>query len=241
MIENYFNVDTCIIPMYEVQCAFPFVPFLIIAGVSLSVYLFWLLKEWLWNTKPTKKTKSIIIVGRKASGKTTLWNRLRGYNFNKKYEITALNKIEQFTINRDDKQVIIQATKDIGGDEKWVFTEYEELIKKGTFILFLVDATDSCSDARSDIRARIQKIQNIVYNNKLDNVGFRIYITHSDEYLSRSPQMTYAMIIEKTKEWLDLESINTPKKVKYEYDAVSLSCDKDIDTIKKEIIDSVYE
>lgn len=237
IMEDYSLVCNSITDLYEVHYAFA--PWWMMAA-SLGVSLLWGLKKWLWDTKPTSQTKSVVILGRKASGKTTLWNRLRGYNFNKNYVITALDKIEQFTINRDDKQVIIQATKDIGGDKKWV-REYEELIKERTFILFLVDATDSCEDAQADIRARVQKILNIVNNNKLDKVGFRIYITHSDEYLSRNPQTTYAMIIEQIKKWLDLDSIKAPKKVKYEYYAVDLSCDKDIDTIKKEIIDSVYE
>lgn len=240
MIEYSYLLGNSIADVHHQQSAIHLLPFLVAASSAAALWFFWLLKEWLWNTKTTSKTKSIAILGRKASGKTTLWNRLRNYKFSARYEVTSKNKIEQFTIKVEDKEVIIQATKDIGGGKIWV-REYEELIKEGTFILFLVDVTEQSEDARNDIRARVQKIIDIVYTNKLDSVGFRLYITHSDEYLSRNPGATNAMIIENTKKWLDLESINVPKKVPYEYYAVNLSCDGDIDTIKKNIIDSVYE
>lgn len=236
MIESYFNVDTCTIPLHEVQCAFPLIPILI--GVGGVVW--WGLKIYLWKTKPTPKTTSIAIFGRKASGKTTLWNKLRGFKFNGDYTVTAQEDIESFTIERGGKKVVIESTKDIGGGNGWV-SHYQELIKEGTFILFLVDATDDSPDARAAVRSRVQCIQNIVNDKKMDNVGFRIYVTHADGYMQENPGVTKAEIINRVKKFLDLESIRVSKKVCYEYAAVNLTCEEDIDDIKKKIIDRVYE
>lgn len=236
MEEHFIFIGKHITDIKEMQCAFPLIPFLCMATATIGAWFF----SKLWGTTPTKKTKSVIILGRKASGKTTLWSRLKNYEFSKEYITTSTEKIEKFHITRDGKTVLIQSTKDIGGDDLWV-TEYEELIKEGTFILFLVDATDLTSDAKECIRCRIQKIQRIIHDNKIKDVGFRIYITHSDEYLSKSSNTTKAQLIENIKNFLDLATLKTPEKVKYEYTSVDLSCDKDIDCIKKEIIDSVYE
>ena len=236
MIENYFNVDTCIIPLYEVQCAIQLLPILITTAAAVG----WFLKKWLWKTEPTPKTTHIAILGRKASGKTTLWNKLHGYAYSGDYKVTARDKLAQFTIERGGKEVIIESPEDIGGDKNWVHV-YGNLIKEGTFILFLVDATDYCSDAKKDVRSRVQCIQKTINDNKLDNVGFHIYVTHADEYLQKNPGMTKAEIINKVKDFLDLESVRVSKQVCYEYTAVNLTCDEDINDIKKKLIDRVYE
>ena len=211
---------------------------LAIAGVG--TVLGWFLKIWLWKTEPTPKTTHIAILGRKVSGKTTLWNKLRGYGYSMEYKVTALENLKQFTIERGGKKVVIESPEDIGGGKYWV-RNYEKLIKKGTFILFLVDATDYSSDAKADVRSRVQCIQKTINDNKLDNVGFHIYVTHADEYLQKNPGMTKAEIINKVKDFLDLESVRVSKRVCYEYTAVNLTCDEDINDIKKKIIDRVYE
>lgn len=231
-LSDVYNVATV------VKCIPTFIFILPAAGVGL--FLYWLFKK-LWGTKPNIKTKSIVILGTKASGKTTLWNRLKGYKFSGEYKVTALDKVEKFIIEKAGKAVEIESTKDIGGGDSWV-TEYDKIIKKDTFILYLVNATDLIEKAGAQpVRSRIQKIQNIIYNNRLENVGFRIYITHTDKFLEKNPDMTDAMLIIVMKKYLDLESIKVKNDVKYEYTAVNLISDSDIDTIKKDIIDKVYE
>lgn len=234
-MEDYSLVCDCIAAFCKVQKAFNPLFLIPIGGVLL-----WRLKRWLWDTEPTPKTTHIAILGRKASGKTTLWNKLRGYAYSGDHKVTALDKLAQFTIERGGKEVIIESPEDIGGDKKWVHV-YGNLIKEGTFILFLVDATDYCSDAKTDVRSKVQCIQKTINDNKLDNVGFHIYVTHADEYLQKNPSMTKAEIINKVKDFLDLESVRVSKQVCYEYTAVNLTCDEDINDIKKKLIDRVYE
>ena len=232
-----FLVDNSVNAMSELQSFNPLilVPFAVAA-------LVWLFKIYLWDSKPNSKTKSIAILGRKASGKTTLWNRLRDYPFDKTYTVTAVDKVERFFIKKNDREVEILSTLDVGGGKDWVGSQYDKLIGKETFILFLVDSTSCGEEARNDIRARVLRIMNIICEKKLDNVGFSLYITHTDEYIKNNPGTTKEQVIEKIKAFLDLESVRVPeKKVQYNYTAVDLFCDEDIDLIKKDIIDLVYE
>ena len=182
---------------------------------------------------PDKKTTRIAILGLKASGKTTLWNGLRGARFSSDFQ-TAKDRVRSFTIKKDGKELTIEESSDIGGDNQWVI-EYDNLIKDGTFVFFLVDATDKKTDSRSSIRSRVQKILGRM--NNASNCGARILITHIDQCSG----MQRAEIISSLKEWLDLESVKiNGKTAKYEYDAVNLTSASDIESIKKMIIDNVY-
>ena len=146
ILYDVYNVTTVI------KCIHPF----IVIVPTVASLLFWLFKKYLWNTKPTINTKSIVILGTKASGKTTLWNRLKGYKFSGEHKVTALDKVEKFIIEKEGKAVEIESTKDIGGD--WV-SEYDGIIKKGTFILFLVNATDYIDKVDTKaVRSRIQMV-----------------------------------------------------------------------------------
>lgn len=191
---------------------------------------------------PDKKTTRIAILGLKASGKTTLWNGLRGARFSSDYQVTGKQtgkqtgkeEIGSFTIEKDGKEITIEKGSDIGGGRDWVLY-YDDLIKDGTFIFFLVDATNISSESRKDIRSRVQKI--IGRMNNASNCGARILITHIDKCYG----MQSAEIISSVKEWLDLESVKiNGKTAKYEYDAVNLTSTSDIESIKKMIIDNVY-
>lgn len=183
---------------------------------------------------PDKKTTRIAILGLKASGKTTLWNGLRGARFSSDYQVTAKDRVRSFTIKKDGKELTIEESSDIGGDNQWVI-EYDNLIKDGTFVFYLVDATDKESESRRSIRSRVQKI--IGRMNKESNCGARILITHIDQCSG----MQRAEIISSIKEWLNLESVKIDgKTAKYEYDAVNLTSASDIEYIKKMIIDNVY-
>lgn len=189
--------------------------------------------------KPDKKTTRIAILGLKASGKTTLWNGLRGARFSSDYQVTSKQvtsnqKIDSFTVEKDGKEVTIEKGSDIAGGRDWVHY-YDDLIKDGTFIFFLVDATEISSDSRKDIRARVQKA--LLLMSSKSKCGIRILITHVDKRHGIQPDELVSTI----KEWLDLESVKiNGKTAQYEYDAVNLTSASDIEYIKKMIIDNVY-
>ena len=218
------------------QSVLCFLPFLgpVIAIIALIILI---------CSKPNKKTQRIAILGMKASGKTTLWNGLRDETYSS-YKITAKKdtakkdtakeEIKNFTIEKDGKEVTIVEGTDIGGGDGWVL-HYDYLIQDGTFIFFLVDATYKTSDSRRAIRARVQKVFELMKSK--DNCGARILITHKDQCTG----MQDGEIINTIKEWLDLESVKVNgKTAKYEYIAVDLTNHSDISRIKDLIIDNVY-
>lgn len=187
---------------------------------------------------PDKKTTRIAILGLKASGKTTLWNGLRGARFSSDYKVTGKQTYKQeigsFTIEKGGKELTIEENLDIGGDNVWV-REYNNLIKDGTFVFYLVKASDKSLESKRSIRSRVQKI--IGCMNDASNCGARILITHIDQCSG----MQRAEIISSIKEWLDLESVKIDgKTAQFEYDAVNLTSAYDIENIKKMIIDNVY-
>ncbi|MGN0223114.1 MAG: ADP-ribosylation factor-like protein [Muribaculaceae bacterium] len=210
-----------------VPCFLPILAWVAIAIGSLIIII-------AISTKPDKKTTRIAILGLKASGKTTLWNGLRGTRFSSDYQVTAKDRVRSFTIEKGGKELTIEENSDIGGDNQWV-RDYDDLIKDGTFVFYLVDATDKKSESRSDIRSRVQKI--CEHMQTMKNCGVRILITHID----KCSGMQRAEIISSIKEWLDLESVKiNGKTAKYEYDAVNLTSASDIEYIKQMIIDNVY-
>lgn len=71
-------------------------------------------------SSPDIKTRRIAILGSSMSGKTTLWNQLRNRNVGYDYSPTGQSYIESFRVKIDDREVLVLATKDIGGGDDWV-------------------------------------------------------------------------------------------------------------------------
>ena len=145
-------------------------------------------------SSPNEKTRRIVILGSSMSGKTTLWNKLKNRKVGYDYVPTpGQTAIDSFKVKYKDHEVRVLATKDIGGSDAWV-KFYDELITEdGTFIYFLVDLT-KLSDAKQEIRSRLQLISKCIKDKKLNYCGFKIIATHFDEYEKSKENQEYMVV-----------------------------------------------
>lgn len=131
---------------------------------------------------PDTKTVDIAILGLKGCGKTTMWELLQNHNPTKGgYNPSSRDRIESFKVKGlDGREVLISTTYDNGGGDVYV-DQYNEVIKAGTMVYFLVDLTRMESQKR-EINARLRKIGTIFKDKRIENAsGFQIVATHLDE------------------------------------------------------------
>lgn len=141
-----------------------------------------------WSLIPSK-AKKIAILGTKGAGKSTLFFKLGGYPI-KPAESTKVKEIEEFKMKKPNGDTItIAATKDFGGEDIYV-RQYQEVIEKGTFIHFLINAKDDLYNKKGElnnrpieITSRLRKIKQVVKNKEIkkNDVGVNIIVTHLDE------------------------------------------------------------
>lgn len=145
-------------------------------------------------SSPDERTRRIVILGSSMSGKTTLWNQLKNRKVGYDYIPTPGQvAVDSFKVKYKDHEVRVLATKDVGGSDAWV-KFYDELITEdGTFIYFLVDLT-KLSDAKQEIRSRLQLISKCIKDKKLNNCGFKIIATHFDEYEKNMRNQGYLVV-----------------------------------------------
>ena len=142
------------------------------------IYLLWKLIKRI-SSVPNKKTKNIIILGCKESGKTELWSRLGADLKESSKKRTSQQTVSEFTISKNEKTITISETKDIGGGDDWVST-YDELISKGTFIYYLINGHEfEKKSSFKEVKSQIEKISRCI--NGKENCGLKILITHFDE------------------------------------------------------------
>lgn len=145
-------------------------------------------------SSPNKRTRRIVILGSSMSGKTTLWNQLKNRKIGYDYIPTpGQTAIESFKVKYKDHEVKVIDTKDIGGSDAWVKYYNELITKDGTFIYFLVDLT-KLSDAKQEIRSRLQLISKCIKDKKLNDCGFKIIATHFDEYEKSKENQEYMVV-----------------------------------------------
>jgi hypothetical protein len=191
------------------------------------------------SKKPSKKTRRIVILGLKAAGKTTLWNALRG-RLNVIPESTLVENIEKFTIKDGDRCVEIAATKDIGGGKDQVRHYYDELIKDGTFIYFLVDI-NSISKNKDDIKARLYKMRDVLKGGnggtKKSDCGYQILATHKDTFLKNQVKgKSDAEMIEYVIDRLDLTSDGEATDILERIKPIDLLSSQGVQEIKNDIL-----
>ena len=144
-------------------------------------------------SSPNERTRRIVILGSSMSGKTTLWNQLKNLKVGDDYVTTGQTAIDSFKVKYKDHEVKVLETKDIGGSDAWV-KYYDDLITEdGTFIYFLVDLT-KLSDAKQEIRSRLQLISKCIKDKKLNYCGFKIIATHFDEYEKSKENQEYMVV-----------------------------------------------
>lgn len=184
----------------------------------------------------TFKTKHIIILGSKGSGKTTLWSQLQGKILDLAPLPTDQNKIESFKIKSNGRTVKVPATKDLGGSNDWV-NSYESIINKdGTFIYYLVDLKNLHEKKMAlEIRARLQKISNIIKEKKLNDCGLKLLLTNKKTYHQKL-ESKFGSPVKYVKEKLKMEKF---KNLSITIDSymmpVELTDSTDIEKIKDEI------
>ncbi|MCR5325440.1 MAG: hypothetical protein K6E37_01670 [Bacteroidales bacterium] len=155
----------------ETIITIPFFPILFLIGLFLP-----------------DKANSIVILGTKYSGKTTLWKELGGIE-----EVrpnTNWEPVQSFEINRSNgTKVKISETADIGGEDWAVGDYYGRLIKEDTFIYYLVDSNDvSLSSKMQRVRSDLIKIDKIVKEKGIkERIGFKFILTHFYDYTKTHP------------------------------------------------------
>ena len=220
----------------------------IVNEAILPVWLLWVLGGSIGSilvglfcgllSSPDDNTKRIVVLGSKASGKTTLWNQLMDKKVVTEYRTTDQEKIESFNFFANNRFVRVLATKDIGGGDMFV-RYYNELISEnGTFVYFLVDLT-RLHETKQEIRSRLQVISKCIKDKKLLNCGFKIIATHFDEY----DKNNYNLLEKAKKAKAEVISVLTDKEIKncslkidLDHIMVANLLDKSyINSIKKEI------
>ncbi|ETS96261.1 signal recognition particle receptor beta subunit [Prevotella sp. ICM33] len=204
------------------------------------IYLLWKLIKRI-SSVPNKKTKNIIILGCKESGKTELWSRLGADLKESSKNRTSQQTVSEFTISKNEKTITISETKDIGGGDDWVST-YDELISKGTFIYYLINGHEfEKKSSFKEVKSQIEKISRCI--NGKENCGLKILITHFDEI-----NITEQELKQKIKQKLENKITNIILKgVKQKItqfldnnvDFVNLLDEKDINKIKDEILEAL--
>lgn len=147
----------------------PFIPLLLLIGLLLP-----------------NKAKSIVILGPKRSGKSTLWQGLGGVETVRVN--TQMEPIQSFEITRSNgTKVKISETYDVGGEDYFV-GEYGHLIKDGTFIYYLVDSNTICSSATmARVRSDLVKFDKVAKEKSIKNLGFKYILTHYYDYTINNP------------------------------------------------------
>lgn len=204
------------------------------------IYLLWKLIKRI-SSVPNKKTKNIIILGCKESGKTELWSRLGADLKESSKNRTSQQTVSEFTISKNEKTITISETKDIGGGDDWVST-YDELISKGTFIYYLINGHEfEKKSSFKEVKSQIEKISRCI--NGKENCGLKILITHFDEI-----NITEQELKQKIKQKLENKITNIILKgVKQKItqfldnnvDFVNLLDEKDVNKIKDEILEAL--
>lgn len=137
------------------------------------------------------KANSIVLLGTKCSGKSTLWKELGGIE-----EVRANTNwepVQSFEITRSNgTKVKISETADIGGEDFVVGDYYGRLIKEDTFIYYLVDSNDVSSSSKMQrVRSDLIKINKIINEKGIEeNIGFKFILTHFYDYMKNNPNST---------------------------------------------------
>lgn len=185
----------------------------------------------------TAKTKRIIILGSKGSGKTTLWSHLQDKILATPPEPTDMQNIESFRIVANGRIVKVPSTKDIGGGNDWV-SSYKNIINNdGTYIYYLVDLTNLHEKNMAlEIRARLTKISAIIKDKKLKDCGCKILLTNKDTY-NKNLKAKFGSPLQYAIKCLDLNKLNknSPLNINDIMMVVELTNSADIEKIKNEI------
>lgn len=210
----------------------PLIPIIVVVAILIGGSILFLGK-----LSPSNATR-IAILGSKSVGKTTLWNQLRN-RFDGSRTTVGIESLEQFEIEHNGKTKTIISPKDYSGDQDLV-KQYDDVIQKDTFIYYLIDLT-TLQEKKSDTRARIQKIFQVIKSKSLkeSEFGFKLVATHYNDYFNQTAK-TREEALTDLLQIIDLNSIEGIKieeRINENIIVAELTNPDEINQFRKEIIE----
>ena len=146
----------------------------------LGLSLLW--KYFRKKQSPDSTTKSIVILGCSGSGKTHLWQKLQGMEFERIDKATGSPEyVESFDLGKNANGIVVKVktTKDIPGLPGFVGEYYDKLIENDTFIYYLINLTRIEAE-KDDNQARLCKIESVIREKK--NAKLKLIGTHFGDF-----------------------------------------------------------
>lgn len=136
-----------------------------------------------------KKTNfvNLAVLGMRQTGKTLLFNALRG---KWKADISPQTNIEEIPEFKytfpDGKKLTFKATKDIGGDDSFI-SEYKELIESSTHIFYFCNVYEYLNDPqkRREDNARLDLIYDYAKYKEVPSKNVTLVLSYSDKFQDR--------------------------------------------------------
>lgn len=191
--------------------------------------------KWLRERKKvTPYTKKVVIMGTRGAGKTTLWKRLRGEDYENIRQTTA-EEVKEFTIKtKSGREIRVAKTKDYSGSEEYI-TQFKDLIEDNTFVILLVDLNNFTEEAKGQILGSLNMIVRTMKGRNEKGDGLKLIATNFWKYSASG---------NKSKEDARVDVRNFLGRGKLErylvkdIEVVDLRCSTDIERIKEEIVNS---
>lgn len=211
---NYISTN-----FIQEQAIFPLPIIIVILGLGGMLYILFSGKSPTTIFKNEEEV-NIAILGPNESGKTTLWNYLKGKPFSKKYEetegkikISFVTKNIIWTVENPDNagNKIKCKGVDINGTEDFIRTEWEEIIKNANMIIFIFNAYNYLYEInyQRDVNQRMQFIKSTI--EKHDNEkkrGIWLLGSHADLLTNKKKEWKKVIEIIKTKPYCEISNNN---------------------------------
>lgn len=140
-----------------------FIPVILPPIVAIStpiiIAMIWKLLIIIFKKNATPvKGDSLGVLGMQGAGKTQFYKTLKGEEYSSS-EATSVDDYPEFEFIIDDKKVMIQAGRDIGGGEEYIRI-YEDFIKEKDIIVFVFDIAKYLNDSeyKEEVNKRLHFI-----------------------------------------------------------------------------------
>lgn len=161
------------------------IPLIFAGSAAAGALLAWIIDVLKEETKENlRECKKIAVLGDRGSGKTTLWNGLRGMRTSGACSQTIGRQIiESFDINVHGRIVTIEKGTDIGGGDDNVLPYYSKLLSGGETVLFyLVSAVDLMRNPEKCFLVNVTRLRTC--RNALGAGGSIILLlTHKNDFI----------------------------------------------------------
>ena len=129
--------------------------------------------------------KKIAILGTRGTGKTTLWNSLRGQSCGGGYRQTVgREEIKEFYLRNG--QLKVASTFDIGGGDEDFMSSYEQVLKGDNIVVFFLVSAVDMMEGNSAIRnscARLRKICSTISGKS--GCSLVLFLTHRNDFIRK--------------------------------------------------------